>query len=94
MKPGVVALLAFCFFSCYGQDDTEAVADIQAHREKQESTFRNPTETPLLNKDRRKFKGLNYYPIDLKYRVKATFVRNGNPVFFKMKTTRPGCPTT
>lgn len=92
MKPGVVAFLAFCSLTCYGQHDAEAVSDIQAHREKQESTFRNPTETPLLPKDRRRFKGLNYYPIDLKYRVKATFVRNGNPVFFKMKTTTSRLP--
>jgi len=85
-------LLAFSFCVSHGQDDAAAVADITAHREKQEATFRDPKETPLLPKDRKRFKGLDYYPIDLRYRVEARFVRSENPVFFKMKTTTSRLP--
>ena len=91
-KPGVTILLAFCFFSGYSQPGTDAITEIEAHRRKQEQTFRNKEETPLLKRDRKKFKGLNYYPIDLKYRVQASFVKNEHPVLFKMKTTTTRLP--
>ena len=41
---------------------------------------------------RKHFKGLNYYPIDLNYRVKATFVKTEDPVLFKMRTTTDRLP--
>lgn len=91
-KPGIIAFLVFCFFSSYSQHDDAAIADVQAYRKKQMDTFRDPNESPLTPKDLRKFKGLNYFPIDLKYRVKAKFVRNETPVFFKMKTTTTRLP--
>lgn len=74
-----------------GQTDS-AIADIKNHRKEQEAEFRNPEKSPLDKKQRKKFKGLNYFPIDLQYRVKATFVRTENPVLFKMKTTTDRLP--
>lgn len=50
------------------------------------------SKSPLLSEDREKFKGLNYYPIDLKYRVPAKFVRTENMQLFKMKTTTTRLP--
>ena len=88
----MVVLLTFSFWFSYGQQDAAAVAEIEAHRDKQEATFRDAKETPLLPKDRKRFKGLNYFPIDLEYRVKAKFVPSENPVFFKMKTTTSRLP--
>ena len=52
----------------------------------------DPKESPLSKRDRRQFKGLNYFPIDLSYRVKARFVKTENPVLFKMKTTTVRLP--
>ena len=89
--PGLLTILAFCVFSASGQE-AEALKEIADYRQKQEATFRDASKTPLLPKDRRKFKGLNYFPIDLKYRLTARFVRNESPVFFKMKTTTTRLP--
>jgi len=89
--PGLIIILAFCFFSNLAQD-ADALKEIADHRHKQDATFRDATKTPLLPKDRKKFKGLNYFPVDLKYRVKAKFIKNDNPVFFKMKTTTTRLP--
>lgn len=69
-----------------------AVYEIQQHRKKQEEEFRDPKKSPLDKKSRKHFKGLNYYPIDLNYRVKATFVKTENPVLFKMRTTTDRLP--
>ncbi len=69
-----------------------AVQDIQAHRKKQEEKFSDPKESPLNKKLRKNFKGLNYYPVNLDYRIRARFVKTENPVLFKMKTTTDRLP--
>lgn len=68
------------------------VYEIEQYRKEQESKFRDPNESPLDKKLRKKFKGLNYYPINLSYRVEARFVKTENPVLFKMKTTTERLP--
>lgn len=73
---------------CQAQD---GLAEIEAHRKKQKAQMKSHS-SPLLKKDRRKFKGLNYFPPDLAYRVKARFVKTENPVLFKMKTTTARLP--
>jgi uncharacterized protein (DUF1684 family) len=69
-----------------------AVYDIEQYRKKQEQEFRDPEKSPLDKKLRKKFKGLNYYPIDLGYRLSATFEKTENPTLFKMKTTTSRLP--
>ena len=91
-KPGtVIAFLAFSF-AAFAQADSEAVKEIESHRKKQEQEMLDKAKSPLLPEDREKFQGLNYYPIDLKYRVPAKFVRTENMLFFKMKTTTARLP--
>ena len=49
-------------------------------------------ESPLTEEDFKTFKGLDFYPIDEKYIVKATFVRTPEEKIFKMKTTGTRTP--
>ena len=77
--------------STFAQVDS-AVYDIERFRKKQEEEFRDPEKSPLNKKLRKKFKGLNYYPINLHYRLPATFVKTENPTLFKMKTTTTRLP--
>ena len=88
----LIVLLTFSFSGLYGQNDVLARKEIEAHRKKQQDEFRDKEGSPLLPADRRKFKGLKYYPIDLKYRVPAKFVRTENMPLFKMKTTTDRLP--
>lgn len=85
-------LLTFSLSGLYAQDDVIARKEIEDHRKKQQKEFKNKKGSPLLPADRRKFKGLKYYPIDLKYRVNAKFVRTENMPLFKMKTTTDRLP--
>jgi uncharacterized protein len=87
-----IIVLPFSFLAVFGQDDQSARNEIEAYRKKQESEMRDKEKSPLLPKDRKKFKHLNYYPIDLKYRVPARFVRTENQPLFKMKTTTTRLP--
>ena len=91
-RSGIIFLLGLSFFHCIGQSDEAAISDINGHRKKQQDEMRDPEKSPLPKKERKRFKNLNYFPIDLSYRVKATFVKTENPVLFKMKTTTTRLP--
>jgi uncharacterized protein len=92
LKPGLLLVLLAFYIQSWAQTDSNAIKEIEAHRKKQFKEFKNKEKSPLPAKDRKKFKGLNYYPIDLQYRVTAKFVKNENPVLFKMKTTTSRLP--
>lgn len=93
LKSGApIVFLTFSFLSIFGQGDTQALKEIEDHRRKQEAEFKDKELSPLLPKDRKKFKGLNYYPVNLQYRVPAKFVLTENAVLFKMKTTTERLP--
>ncbi len=91
-KVACCLLIALAWFSAKAQDDAMALKEIKVHRKKQHREFRNPDRSPLLPEDRRHFKGLNYYPADLRYRVKAAFVKTENADLFQMKTTTDRLP--
>jgi len=75
----VLFLIAFLFFlslqgrnvlssSPGGEDPVEGrEAKLKSFREKRDRFFKEDPQSPLKNGDRQKFKGLRYYPIDLKY---------------------------
>ena len=88
----IIFLWSAFFINAHAQDESASARSvIEEHRKKQESEMRSD-KSPLLAKDKKKFKGLKYYPIDLSYRVKARFVKTENPVLFKMKTTTTRLP--
>lgn len=92
LKSGIVMVfLTFSFYSLFSQDDA-GIKEINRHRQKQFKEFRNKEKSPLLPEDRKTFKGLKYYPIDMKYRVAARFVKTETPDLFKMKTTTDRLP--
>ena len=90
-KLSLLLVSAFCFYTAHAQDDV-ALAAIKKHREKQEAEFKDPEKSPLDRKQIRHFKGLNYFPPDLVYHVKATLVKSETPALFKMKTTTNRLP--
>ena len=49
-------------------------------------------ESPLMDEDLAVFKGLNFFPINSKFAVEATFVRTENEKIFKMKTSTARLP--
>ena len=87
------------FFSCstpkhLPEASTASDPDIRAIEEHRLKTYKEfvSDKSPLTPKERKKFEGLNYYPIDLSYKVKAKIVRIERPVLFKMKTTTTRLP--
>jgi uncharacterized protein len=85
-------LLIFFALTTVAQNESIARKEIGAHRKKQFKEFKNKEKSPLTPDDRKKLKSLNYFPIDLKYRVTAKFGRTESEPFFKMKTTTTRLP--
>jgi uncharacterized protein len=90
IKSGII-VLTFSFYAAVGQD-ADAVQEIEMHREKQKKEFLDGEKSPLSPKEKRKFKGFHFYPINLKYRVQATFKRTEGMPNFAMKTTTDRLP--
>lgn len=78
-------------YSLYAQTAYEKT--IIEFQETLNTEYKDPEESPLTKKARRKFKGLDFFSIDQKYQVKAHFERVENALPFKMKTTTDRLPT-
>jgi len=65
----------------YGTDD------LKVFREGRDKEFRNKEESPLKEVDFPSFKGLNYFPVDKKFRVRADFTRTSDEKYFQMPTS-------
>lgn len=56
-------------------------------REGRDKEFRNKEESPLKKEDFIIFKGLNYFPVDKRFRVEADFTRTSDEKYFQMPTS-------
>ncbi len=68
-------------------EDDAARRQLEAFRKQKDKFFSESTDSPLMPEDKESFHGLNYYPVDLKFRVMATLVREQNPGIFRVQTT-------
>ncbi|HKX84316.1 MAG TPA: hypothetical protein VJL58_08855, partial [Pyrinomonadaceae bacterium] len=49
--------------------------DLKTFREGRDKEFRDRAQSPLLEADFERFVGLNYYPVNKAFRLKARFTR-------------------
>lgn len=85
MKKIFYLLLGMAFpLTGFSQCDKASVTTFQ---EKINSEFANAEESPLKEKDRKKFKTLDFFPVDLKYCVTARLVKATDEKPFTMPTT-------
>lgn len=86
-------ILAFLTLMVNAQDsDQQAIEEIEAHRAKQRKEFQDPDESPLEAKDLKHFSDLDYFPIDLKYRITARYKEHDTKKFVRIKTTTDRLP--
>jgi len=89
----LVLLLFLCFGNVLSaQTDEELIAQIEAHQAEENKKFATAETTILTEKDFKTFKELEFYPIDLKYRVEAKFVRTPDEKPFLMTTSTDRLP--
>lgn len=85
MKTYCLIITIFCFFVSSAQQQT--IETSKGAQEKLNKEYADPKESPLEEEDLKQFKGLDFYPIDEKYIVKAQFIRTEKEKTFQMKTT-------
>lgn len=76
---------------CSKQPDKEEVnryiKEVETSRTMKDNQFRNGRNSPLTAEQRQHFGQLNYFPVDLKYRVSARYVHNPSPESFAIQTS-------
>jgi uncharacterized protein (DUF1684 family) len=93
-KSVVLPLIVLVMVSC-GQKVKELSPyelEIVAFQDTLNAHYANPRESPLMKEDLPGFRGLDFYPIDKKYRVKARFTKVADTTPFKMKTSTDRAP--
>jgi uncharacterized protein len=86
----IVLVFASCLDSC-AQNKQPIKGETEFQKEINVE-YKDATTSPLKDKDRKKFEGLDFFKFDSLYVVKANFKRTLNEVSFKMKTTTDRLP--
>ena len=84
----VITILLFIFFinNVYAQTDS-VLKKIQVFQNSLKEEYTDPYKTPLNPKSKKTFKGINFFPVNLKYNVQAKFVKTSNEKPFQMSTS-------
>ncbi|WP_333851801.1 DUF1684 domain-containing protein [Epilithonimonas sp.] len=70
-----------------GQTEKENIASIKKFQKELNTEYLNPKKTPLRGDNLKNFKKHPFFPINLKYRITAKFVKTENPVPFELPTS-------
>jgi hypothetical protein len=83
----LILYLSFLFtLSLYAQD-SKVIKEIKLHQLEQNILFQTKGKSPLKEVERKYFKDLPFFDIDLSFRVEATLTKTPSTSFFQMKTT-------
>ncbi|PIV19671.1 MAG: hypothetical protein COZ69_00575 [Deltaproteobacteria bacterium CG_4_8_14_3_um_filter_45_9] len=104
MKKGwfLIAISFLCFFllsvkpdSPYSKEEENPMEKreekLKSFREKKDRFFKEDSRSPLKEADRKRFKGLIYYPIDLRYAMVETIERypsEPKPIYINLPTSK------
>ncbi|PTM10779.1 MAG: hypothetical protein DA407_03015 [Bacteroidetes bacterium] len=82
----IFSLLVLCLmFSC-SQDKRPILGETDYQKE-QNAKFKDATRSPLTSKDRKSFRGLDFFEYDSTFVITAELKRTPESEFFNMKTT-------
>jgi uncharacterized protein (DUF1684 family) len=90
MKHIITSILILTNLLSFSQNNFRK--EIKTFQEELNKQYADTAESPLTKEDLLKFKHLDFYAINKKYRVKAKFIRTENTLPFKMKTTTNRAP--
>lgn len=93
MRHFIFILSVFVLTACGTKQATSTyVNDIKSERKKKNKEFSNKDKSPLEEKDMKTFIGLNYFPIDSNFRIKAEFTKVDTATPFQMPTSTDRLP--
>lgn len=85
MKLFFTTITLFSFIVLKAQDCS--IENSRKYQEQLNKEYADPSESPLTSKDLKKFKSLDFYPLDMAFCVEAKFVRTPDEKPFAMPTT-------
>ena len=91
MKSIVFLFIVLISFSSCAQNKRALKGDTEFQKELN-AQYKDASNSPLKDKDRKNFEGLNFFKFDSTYVVIAQFKRTPNEKSFKMKTTSDRLP--
>lgn len=86
----IVALALIVFVVVSDQNDTQAyIQKIETERNQRNQTFKISAESPIAKRD--SFQGLQYFPPNPDWRIKARveYIKNGKPIAIAMTKNEP-----
>jgi uncharacterized protein (DUF1684 family) len=92
MKSNVLIFLLFISFIATAQSNRKISKEIKKAQSELNEEFLNSETSILDSLDQITFKGLAFYPINIKYRIEAKFLRTANEKPFLMKTSTDRLP--
>ena len=92
MKSNLLIFLLFISFIATAQSNRKISKEIKKAQSELNEEFLNSETSILDSLDQITFKGLAFYPINIKYRIEAKFVRTANEKPFLMKTSTDRLP--
>lgn len=79
----IVFTMVFGALVAAGQADPDSIAAhralVEQFRAEKDSRFIDPATSPLPAAQQPQFDGLNYFPVDYEYKLKATYIPESNP---------------
>lgn len=82
-----ILYLLFLFTVVLYAQDSEAIKEIKLYQLEQNILFQTKGKSPLKEVERKYFKDLAFFDINLSFRVEATLKKTPSTSFFQMKTT-------
>ena len=84
----VFGMILMLWTVCGMQAQEGYVAELRQYREKQEADFLDADKSPLSKKQKKKWKGHDFYPINPNYRVEARFEATPDSKPFPLGTNK------
>ncbi len=90
MRKLLLIFLIVSFFSC--KQDKEPILGETEWQKEMNADYKDATKSPLKEKDRKEFKGLDFFKFDSTFVVTTKLTRTPDEKPFKMKTTTDRLP--
>ena len=92
-KPFLLLLFEVLVCFALAQPDSATLAAIKKFQGELKTEYADPYHSPLSAKAKKDFKGIQFFPVDIKYVVQARFVRTPQEKPFQMPTSSGMCKT-
>ena len=69
------------------QEQTAYAQSLEQQRREKDEEFKKSKDSPLRSEDRHAFRGLHYFPVDMKYRFSGAIVKNSKPETLALVTS-------